>query len=64
MNKEKENLEMLRHSLSHIMMQVLENLYGAIPGVGPAIENGWYHDFEAETKITDQDLKKNKKRND
>ncbi len=54
-------LEKIRHTLAHIMMQVLEKQYGAIPGVGPSIENGFYHDFEAKVQITDNDLKKIKK---
>lgn len=56
-----EQQEKLRHSLAHIMMQALENLYDAIPGVGPAIEDGFYHDFDSKEKITDSDLKKIKK---
>ncbi len=57
MKEQQENLEVLRHSLSHILMQVLEELYGAIPAIGPAIENGFYHDFDAKTQITEKDLK-------
>ncbi|MCU0680609.1 MAG: threonine--tRNA ligase, partial [Planctomycetes bacterium] len=49
-------LEAMRHSLSHVMMQALEKLYGAIPGVGPAIENGFYHDVDCEHKIVAEDL--------
>ncbi len=55
--QQKENLEALRHTLSHILMQVLEQLYGAIPAIGPAIDNGFYHDFDAKTQITEKDLK-------
>jgi threonyl-tRNA synthetase len=53
-----QNLEIMRHSLAHVMMQALENLYGAIPGVGPAIENGFYHDFDCGYKIKEEDLEK------
>ena len=56
-----EQLEKLRHSLAHIMMQALENLYKAVPAIGPAIEDGFYHDFDSEQKITEADLKKIKK---
>lgn len=42
----KNNLEILRHTLSHVLMQALIRLYGAIPGVGPAVENGFYHDVD------------------
>jgi len=53
-----QNLEAMRHSLAHVLMQALEKLYGAIPGVGPAIENGLYHDFDSEYQVTEADLPK------
>lgn len=53
-----EKMEALRHSLSHVLMQALENLYKAVPGVGPAIENGFYHDFDAEHQVVIEDLPK------
>jgi threonyl-tRNA synthetase len=56
MKNEEKNLEALRHSLSHVLMQALENLFKAVPGVGPAIENGFYHDFDAEHKMSEGDL--------
>lgn len=52
------NLEAIRHSLSHILMQALERLYGAVPGVGPTIENGFYHDFDSKHQVTLEDLPK------
>jgi len=58
MKKTENNLEAMRHSLAHIMMQALENLYQAIPGVGPAVDNGFYHDFDAKHQVTEDDLKK------
>jgi len=58
MKKENNNLEAMRHSLSHVLMQALENLYKAVPGVGPAIDNGFYHDFDAEKQITEDNLLK------
>lgn len=52
------NLGNLRHSLSHILMDALQRLYpGSIPGVGPAIDDGFYHDFESPHVVTDEDLK-------
>ncbi len=57
-NEKEKKLEAIRHSLSHILMQALENLYGAIPGVGPAIEDGFYHDFDAKNQVTLDDLPK------
>ena len=53
-----KDIKIIRHSLAHIMMQVLEHLYGAIPGVGPSTENGFYHDFDAKYSVTENDLPK------
>ena len=41
-----ENIENIRHSLSHIMAQAVLELHPkAKLGMGPAIENGFYYDF-------------------
>ncbi len=53
-----KQLEKIRHSFAHILMQALENLYGAIPGVGPVIDNGFYHDFDAKHQVTTDDISK------
>ncbi|MAG44814.1 threonine--tRNA ligase [bacterium] len=51
-------LETLRHSLAHIMALAVQELYPKVKfGIGPAIENGFYYDFD-NLKITDSDLKK------
>lgn len=48
----------IRHSLAHIMAQaVLEEFPEARLGTGPALENGFYYDFELPRAITDADLK-------
>jgi len=40
-------LETIRHSLSHILAYAVQELYpGTKFGIGPAIENGFYYDFE------------------
>lgn len=57
-NQKNNKLKALRHSLSHIMMQALVYLYKAIPGVGPDIDNGFYHDFDAKHQVTEDDLVK------
>ena len=48
------------HSTSHVMAQVLEELYPGIKlTLGPAISNGFYYDVDFEDqKITDADFKK------
>ncbi|MFP4212516.1 MAG: threonine--tRNA ligase [Desulfohalobiaceae bacterium] len=50
-------LEVLRHSTAHVMAQAVKKLYPqAKVGMGPAIENGFYYDFEFERSFTPQDL--------
>jgi len=51
------NLEILRHSASHILAAaVLEMFPEAKFGVGPAIENGFYYDFELPRTLIPEDL--------
>jgi len=56
----KESLEIMRHSLAHIMAQALKELYGTTKvhlGIGPTTEEGFYYDVEVEGhKITEEDL--------
>jgi len=59
----KHDLETLRHSTSHIMAQaVLELFPGVKLGIGPAIENGFYYDFEMQEQLTPEDLPKIEKK--
>lgn len=52
-------LEILRHSTSHLMAQAVENLFpGTKLGIGPAIANGFYYDFDSEHVFTPEDLEK------
>ncbi|MCX6721027.1 MAG: threonine--tRNA ligase [Candidatus Staskawiczbacteria bacterium] len=42
-----ENIESIRHSLAHVMAQAVLEFYPKTKlGMGPAIENGFYYDFE------------------
>ena len=51
-------IETARHSLSHIMAAAVKILFPEVKiGIGPAIENGFYYDFE-NIKISDTDLPK------
>ncbi|HDH10443.1 MAG TPA: threonine--tRNA ligase [Deltaproteobacteria bacterium] len=46
-----------RHSASHIMAQAIKSLYkDAHFGVGPAIRNGFYYDFDINKKLKLEDL--------
>lgn len=46
----KENLESIRHSLAHILAYAIKETYPGVKfGIGPAIENGFYYDFDFST---------------
>ncbi|MDR0291527.1 MAG: threonine--tRNA ligase [Elusimicrobium sp.] len=52
------DLQTARHSLSHIMAQAVQALFpGTHLGIGPAVDNGFYYDFESQHKFTPEDLK-------
>jgi threonyl-tRNA synthetase len=54
-----EGRHVLRHSTAHVMAQAVVQLYpGAKYTIGPAIENGFYYDFELPDgrSFTDDDL--------
>jgi threonyl-tRNA synthetase len=52
-----ENLEMMRHSASHIMAEAVKSIFPETKfGIGPAIENGFYYDFELPRTLVPQDL--------
>ena len=57
--KSPEALEILRHTASHVMAEAVLKLFpGARPTIGPAIENGFYYDFDVKTPFTPEDLEK------
>ncbi len=63
MEKERENLETLRHSASHLLAHAVLTLYpGTKIGIGPAVENGFYYDFERDEPFTTEDLEKIEKK--
>lgn len=48
-----------RHTASHIMAQAVKRLYPeAKLAIGPAVDDGFYYDFDVETKFTPEDLAK------
>jgi threonyl-tRNA synthetase len=48
-----------RHTSSHILAQAVKHLFPeAKLAIGPAIENGFYYDFDLEHRFTDNDLLK------
>jgi threonyl-tRNA synthetase len=57
--KSSEGLEVLRHSAAHVLAQAVCELFsGAYPTVGPAIEDGFYHDFYYPKGFSEEDLVK------
>ncbi|MEG1742562.1 MAG: threonine--tRNA ligase, partial [Clostridia bacterium] len=54
---EKKELQMLRHSASHILAQAIKRLYPQTKlAIGPAIENGFYYDVDPVAPFTDETL--------
>ena len=52
-----EGLEVLRHSTAHIMAQAVKALYKDVKiAIGPAIENGFYYDFDYKGTFSPDDL--------
>ncbi len=54
-----EHLQTVRHSCAHVMAEAILKLYpGTKIAIGPAIENGFYYDFEfpTETKFTETEF--------
>ena len=57
--EDEKAIEVMRHSLSHIMAQAVQRIYpNAKLAIGPYIENGFYYDFDLETPLTTEDLNK------
>ena len=53
------DLNVLRHTASHIMAQAIKRLYPqAKLAIGPFIENGFYYDIDVEPKLVEADLEK------
>jgi len=53
------DIELIRHSLSHLMSMVVQELYPGVGlGVGPVIENGFYQDYDLPEVITPEILPK------
>ena len=50
-------IEKLRHSLSHILASSIREFYPDVKfGMGPAIDNGFYYDFEFENPLSPETL--------
>lgn len=54
-----EGLEILRHSTAHIMAEAVQQLFPGVKiTIGPAIESGFYYDFDPPRPFTPEDLPK------
>jgi threonyl-tRNA synthetase len=52
-----EALDALRHSCAHVMAQAVQELFpGTKITIGPAIENGFYYDFDSPHRFSEEDF--------
>jgi len=52
-----DKLEMVRHSAAHVMAEAVQSLFSDVKfGIGPAIENGFYYDFDLPRSLIPDDL--------
>ncbi|HEY2555023.1 MAG TPA: hypothetical protein VGI15_07220, partial [Candidatus Cybelea sp.] len=53
----------LRHTAAHVLAYAVQDLFPeAKPTIGPAIENGFYYDFDRAEPFTPEDLERLEKR--
>ena len=58
-DKDKDGLEVIRHSTAHLLAQAVKELYPeAQVTIGPVIEDGFYYDFAYARPFTPEDLAK------
>lgn len=59
MAEEMNELQMLRHTASHVLAQAVKRLFPDTKlAIGPAIDTGFYYDFDTEHTFTMEDLEK------
>ena len=57
MGKRSYSLDTIRHSAAHVLAQAVQKRYpSAKLGIGPAIDDGFYYDFELPEPLNDDDL--------
>jgi len=59
MPQDPDGLEIMRHSTAHVMAAAVKELFPeAKITIGPAIENGFYYDFDVEKPFSPEDLER------
>src|SRR5438045_2092222 len=57
MQQQKNDISAIRHSLAHLLAATVLEMYpGAKNAIGPAVENGFYQDFDMPSPISDEAL--------
>ena len=57
--KDKEGLEVYRHTCAHVLAQALKTIYPTCKlAIGPVIDNGYYYDVDFKTPISMDDFAK------
>lgn len=55
--KDKEGLEIIRHSAAHLLAQAMKALFPEVQvTIGPVIEDGFYYDFASKRSFSTEDL--------
>ena len=56
---DKEGKEVFRHSAAHLLAHAVKNIFpNAKLTIGPAVEDGFYYDFDVDEPFTPEDLRK------
>ena len=56
-SKNEDKIFKLRHSTAHVMAEAVQSLFPDVKfGIGPAIENGFYYDFDLPEALKEEDL--------
>ncbi len=59
MDERKQQLWALRHTAEHVLHTALQNIYPSMKkAMGPATDEGYYHDFDSDLKVADLDFPK------
>ncbi|MEX1183494.1 MAG: threonine--tRNA ligase [Gemmatimonadota bacterium] len=57
--RDPESLDIMRHSAAHVLATAVRRIFpGAAIGFGPAIEDGFYYDFDVGRPFTPEDLER------